>query len=67
MIEKNFRLEVDRYVTMDFGVFSYAIDQIGGIDIELTAQEAQAFAAAAPPAPIIWTARRLWPIPASGT
>lgn len=44
MIEKNFRLEVDRYVTMDFGVFSYAIDQIGGIDIELTAQEAQAFA-----------------------
>lgn len=43
MVEKNFRLEIDRYVTMDFGVFSYAIDQIGGVDIEMTAEEARHF------------------------
>ena len=43
MIEKNFRLNIDRYVTMDFGVFSFAIDQIGGVDIEMTAEEARHF------------------------
>lgn len=40
-IEDNFRLRIDRYLTLDFGVFTYAVDQLGGVDIELNKAEAQ--------------------------
>ncbi|NLN47346.1 MAG: hypothetical protein GX153_12395 [Clostridiaceae bacterium] len=39
-IEKNFRVDIDNYVSVDFEGFDSIVDSIGGIDIELTAEEA---------------------------
>ncbi|MDD5953562.1 MAG: LCP family protein [Oscillospiraceae bacterium] len=40
-IENNFRVDVDRYVIIDYKKFVEIIDTIGGIDLEITADEAQ--------------------------
>lgn len=40
-IEDNFRVNVDRYIIIDFAKFVKIIDIIGGIDIEITEAEAQ--------------------------
>lgn len=40
-IEQNFRLKIDKHITVNFKAFSAAINAMGGIDIELTAAEAQ--------------------------
>ena len=39
-IEYNFRVDIDRYVKVDFDMFTKMIDNLGGIDIEVTAAEA---------------------------
>jgi len=39
-IEKNFRIDIDNYVSVDFDGFDSIVDSIGGIDVELTAEEA---------------------------
>lgn len=39
-IEQNFGIKIDRYCTVDFEGFRDIIDIIGGLDIELTKQEA---------------------------
>jgi len=39
-IENNFRVHIDDYIMIDFQGFVNAIDAVGGLDIELTAQEA---------------------------
>ena len=36
-----FKLDVERYVLVNFNVVSKAIDKIGGVDIELTQAEAE--------------------------
>lgn len=40
-IEQNFHLQIDQYVAVDFEAFSKAVDALGGVDIELTADEAE--------------------------
>ena len=40
-IQECFDLDVDRYVRVNFNAFEQIIDAIGGVDIELTALEAQ--------------------------
>lgn len=38
-IQQNFRLKIDQYIKVNFDSFEYAVDAIGGIDIELTKAE----------------------------
>lgn len=40
-IAQNFMLKIDQYIAVDFKAFEKAIDALGGIDVELTAEEAQ--------------------------
>lgn len=40
-IEDNFRVDIDRYIIIDFKKFVKIIDAIGGIDIEITEAEAE--------------------------
>jgi len=39
-IRENFNLDIDRYIAVDFEALEKAIDVMGGIDMELTAEEA---------------------------
>ena len=39
-IAQNFKLQIDKYVAVDFVAFEKAVDAMGGVDIELTAEEA---------------------------
>ncbi len=39
-IQRNFRLDVQDYIAVDFNNFEKVIDQVGGVDITLTAAEA---------------------------
>lgn len=39
-IAQNFKIRVDKYVAVDFVAFEKAVDAMGGVDIELTADEA---------------------------
>lgn len=39
-IEQNYKIRIDKYVTVDISGFSEIIDILGGISIEMTAQEA---------------------------
>lgn len=41
-IEYNFNVKIDDYVTINFNSFASIIDSIGGIDIDMTGEEAQA-------------------------
>jgi len=41
-IESNFMIEIDDYVTVDFISFAGIIDAVGGIDIDVSDEEAQA-------------------------
>ncbi|MDR1627685.1 MAG: LCP family protein [Oscillospiraceae bacterium] len=38
-VERNFGIGIDRYVSVNFDEFSKVVDNLGGIDIELTASE----------------------------
>lgn len=38
-IKKNFKLDIDQYVRINFDSFKYIIDTLGGADIELTQEE----------------------------
>ena len=40
-IEYNFRVDIDHYVKVDFEMFTKMIDNLGGIDIEVTQAEAK--------------------------
>ncbi len=40
-IEKTFHLRIDKYIAVEFQAFCKAVDALGGVDIELTAQEAE--------------------------
>ncbi|MBP6161732.1 MAG: LCP family protein [Clostridiaceae bacterium] len=40
-IQRNFRVDVSRYVATDFSGFKGAIDEVGGVSINLTAAEAK--------------------------
>lgn len=40
-LNKNFKLDIEDYVTVDFGELATAIDIVGGVDIELTYNEAE--------------------------
>ncbi len=40
-IEYNFKVDIDHYIKVDFGMFTKLIDSIGGIDIEVTEKEAK--------------------------
>lgn len=40
-IEKNYKIRIDKYVTVDFSGFQNIIDILGGVSIEMTAQEAR--------------------------
>lgn len=39
-IEQNFKLSVNQYIAVDFAAFEKAVDALGGVDLELTAEEA---------------------------
>lgn len=39
-IEQNFGIEIDGYVRVDFSAFETIVDKLGGVDIELTSDEA---------------------------
>lgn len=39
-IEKNFGCDIDRYVIVDYAAFPHIIDALGGIEVELSAAEA---------------------------
>lgn len=39
-LNQNFRLNIQDYVTVDFGMMQQVIDSLGGVDINLTAEEA---------------------------
>ncbi len=39
-IQRNFRVDVSRYIATDFSGFTQAIDKVGGVTIELTSAEA---------------------------
>jgi len=39
-IEQNFKLDINQYIAVDFAAFEKAVDALGGVDIELTAEEA---------------------------
>lgn len=40
-IEKNFKIQIDRYASADFFVFMDIVDQIGGVDMEVSDEEAR--------------------------
>ena len=40
-IQRNFRVDVSHYVATDFSGFQGAIDEVGGVSIDLTAAEAK--------------------------
>ena len=40
MLNKNFDLAIEDYVTVDFGAFADVVDLLGGIEIEVTKEEA---------------------------
>ncbi len=40
-IAQNFNLRIDNYIAVDFKAFEKAVDALGGIDIELSAEEAR--------------------------
>lgn len=40
-IEQNFRLTIDKHITINFKAFEAAVDAMGGVDIELTSAEAR--------------------------
>ncbi len=40
-IEQNFKLDVNQYIAVDFVAFEKAVDALGGVDIELTEEEAE--------------------------
>lgn len=40
-IEYNFGVDIDHYVMVDFDMFTQIIDNLGGIDVEVTKKEAQ--------------------------
>ncbi|MGI6264294.1 MAG: LCP family protein [Acutalibacteraceae bacterium] len=46
MIRQNFRLQIDRYVTVNFATFAAAIDALGGVDVECRGDEAERVPAA---------------------
>ena len=39
-VEQNFRLKIDKFVAVNFTAFPIVVDKLGGVDIELTANEA---------------------------
>ncbi|MCR4924932.1 MAG: LCP family protein [Clostridiales bacterium] len=39
-IEYNFKIKIDNYVLVDFEMFSKIVDQLGGVDVEVTQKEA---------------------------
>lgn len=39
-IEMNFRVKIDKYVVVDFAAFEKAVDLLGGVEIELSKEEA---------------------------
>lgn len=41
-IELNFRVRIDHYVVIDFAGFEQAVDLLGGVEIDLSAEEARA-------------------------
>ena len=40
-VEENYKIDVDRYVTVDFGAMIDIIDEIGTIEITFTPKEAE--------------------------
>lgn len=40
-IEQSFKLDIDQYIAVDFEAFEKAVDALGGVDIELTQEEAE--------------------------
>lgn len=40
-VELNFRIKIDHYVVVDFTAFEKAVDQVGGVEVNLTAAEAR--------------------------
>lgn len=38
-VEKNFKIQIDRYASVDFFVFMDIVDQMGGVEIELNDEE----------------------------
>ncbi|MDO5124860.1 MAG: LCP family protein [Ruminococcus sp.] len=40
-IEQNFKIKIDKYAQIDFTSFVNVIDAVGGVDLEITAEEAQ--------------------------
>lgn len=40
-IEKNFKIQINRYASADFFVFMDIVDQIGGVDMEVSDEEAR--------------------------
>lgn len=40
-IEQNFKIRIDKYITVDFSGFTQIIDALGGVDIELSEKEAE--------------------------
>ncbi len=38
-IKQNFKIEIDRYVLVDFGAFKDVVDEVGGITLDLTEEE----------------------------
>ncbi len=41
MLNKNFDLDIEDYVTVDFGAMADVVDLLGGIEIDVTSEEAQ--------------------------
>ena len=40
-LEKNFGVDIDHYIKVDFEMFTQIIDRLGGVDVEVTEKEAQ--------------------------
>ena len=40
-IENNFKIDIDNYILVDFNMFKQIIDSLGGIEIEITPEEAE--------------------------
>lgn len=40
-IEKNFRIKLDEYIAVNYAAYSKAVDAMGGIDVDLSAEEAK--------------------------
>lgn len=38
-LELNFKVDIDRYILVDFEMFTSIVDQLGGIDVEVTEKE----------------------------